>query len=262
VIDIHSHILPELDDGSRSLQESIEMARMAAEDGIRQMVATPHAFNGLSHDPGTDEILRRTGALQKAVGPDLEILPGNEVHFTHDAPEQAAAGRATTLNRQPYMLIEFPSIHVPLGAADLFAKVRRAGIVPILAHPERNQEIQRHPLKVAAFIHAGVRIQVTAMSVTGKFGSMALRTVETLLRHNAVHFIATDAHRAKSRPPILSEARDRAAEIIGPEAARKLVEDNPRAVVRGETFDIEPLRRFETAAATGGVLGRWFGSRK
>lgn len=263
MIDIHSHILPELDDGARSLDEAVEMARIATDDGITTMVATPHAFNGLSQDPETAEVVDRVAALQEAideaVGGRLRVIPGNEVHFTHDAAEQAGAGRATTLNRGPYMLVEFPSMQVPLLAADLFAKIRRAGLTPILAHPERNRELQRHPSRLTAFILSGVRVQVTAMSVTGRFGSDARRTVETLLRHDMVHMIATDAHRPRSRPPVLSEARDRAAELVGAEAARKLVDDHPRAVIEGRAFEVPDPRPFE-AAARGGRLARLFGA--
>jgi protein-tyrosine phosphatase len=260
VIDLHSHILPELDDGARSLEESLGMARIAADDGITAIVATPHAFNGLSHNPETTEILDRVAALQEAIGPCPRILPGNEVHFTHDAAEQAATGRATTLNRGPYMLIEFPSMQVPLMAQDLFRNIRRAGLTPILAHPERNGELQRHPDRLTAFIRSGVRVQVTAMSVTGRFGADALRAVETFLRHDMVHIIATDAHREKSRPPVLSEARDRTAKLIGAEAARKLVEDHPRAVIEGRDFEIPEPRPFKAAARRGGRLARLFGA--
>ena len=258
MIDIHSHILPSLDDGARSLEEAVEMARTAAGDGITHMVATPHAFNGLSHNPTTDEILRRVDAFQQALGTLIGILPGNEVHFSHDTVEMAQACRVTPLNRQNYMLIEFPSIHIPMGAGVLFGKLRNAGIVPILAHPERNLEIQRRPSLVAAFVESGVRIQVTAMSVTGRFGPAAFACVRKLLEHHCVHFIATDAHRARGRPPVLSEARDAAGRIIGPAAARKLVEDNPRAVVEGKALDLPHPVSFPEAARGGSVLSRMF----
>ena len=234
MIDIHSHILPDLDDGARDLEESLEMARIAAEDGIEQMVATPHMFNGLSHNPEPAEIVERVDTLQKEIGGSLQILPGNEVHIAHDIVEKAAADKVTKLNQQNYMLIEFPSMNVPVGVEELFYKLQINGIIPILVHPERNNQIQNRPSIVAGFVERGVRIQVTAMSVTGEFGGAALRCVETLLKHNCVHFIATDTHRANRRPPVLSEGRDAAAAIIGDDAARRLVEDNPLAVIRGE----------------------------
>ena len=245
MIDIHSHILPDLDDGARDLAESVEMARIAVEDGIEQMVATPHMFNGLSHNPRPDEVLDRVDALQKEIGDALQLLPGNEVHIAHDIVEKAAAHEVTPINQKNHMLIEFPSMNVPVGAESLFYKLQINGIVPILVHPERNAQVQNRPSIVAGFIERGVRIQVTAMSLTGEFGSAAHRCVETLLRHNCVHFIATDTHRAGRRPPVLSEGRDAAAAIIGPEAARHLVENNPLAVVQGETIDPGPPLEFD-----------------
>jgi len=251
MIDIHSHILPDLDDGARDLEESLEMVRIAAEDGIEQMVATPHMFNGLSHNPEPAEIVERVEALQKEIGGSLQILPGNEVHIAHDIVEKAAAKKVTKLNQQNYMLIEFPSMNVPVGAEELFYKLQINGIIPILVHPERNSQIQNRPAIVADFVERGVRIQVTAMSVTGEFGTAAQRCVGTLLKHNCVHFIATDTHRSNRRPPVLSEGRDAAARIIGEDAARRLVEDNPRAVIQGEPINPEPPVPFEKTSKPG-----------
>jgi protein-tyrosine phosphatase len=158
MIDIHSHILPELDDGSRSLEESIEMARIAAEDGITHMVATPHMFNGLSQNPEPAEIVDRVHALQEEIGDSLTLLPGNEVHIAHDIVEKIAAGKVTPINQKNYMLIEFPSMNVPVGADELFYKLQINGITPILVHPERNNQIQNQPSLVAELIKRGARI--------------------------------------------------------------------------------------------------------
>lgn len=233
MIDIHSHILPGLDDGARSMDEAVAMAEKAAADGITHMVATPHAFNGLSHDPRSPEILRRVDALQQAVGSTIAILPGNEVRYTEDVAGKARGGRLTTLNRQQYVLIEFPAPTVPRGCGKQIRNLREWGMTPILAHPERNRTVQAHPSLLADLIGEGALVQVTAMSVTGRFGDDALVCVEQLLRANAVHFIATDAHRPERRPPVLSEAREAAGRIVGQERARILVEDNPTAVIRG-----------------------------
>ena len=145
----------------------------------------------------------------------------------------------------------FPSMNVPVGAPELFYKLQLSGIIPILVHPERNIQIQNQPSIVADLIARGARIQVTAMSITGAFGPSAQRSVEELLRHNCVHFIATDAHRAQRRPPVLSAGRDAAAAIIGEESARKLVEDNPRAVIDGHAMTPNPPIPFEKPGSPG-----------
>jgi protein-tyrosine phosphatase len=248
VIDIHSHIMPEIDDGARSIGEAIEMARIAAQDGIEYMVSTPHMFNGLSHNPHPAEILDRVAALNDAIGSEgLKILPGNEVHISHEIAEQVEARRVTTINQRNYMLVEFPQLTVPVGADELFYKLLLQGIHPILVHPERNGQIQSDPSIVAKFIERGVVIQITAMSVSGEFGSAAKRCADALLRHHCVHFLATDTHRTRSRPPILSKGRDAAAAIVGEEAAAALVEANPRAVINGEVLQVPPPIPFESS---------------
>src|SRR5678815_2075056 len=124
MIDIHSHILPKLDDGAKSLEESLEMARIAAADGIQQMVCTPHMFNGLSSNPQPAEVVDRVGALQEAIGPNgLRIVPGNEVHFSHQILEKLREDGVTKINRLNYMLVEFPALTVPAGARELFQEL-------------------------------------------------------------------------------------------------------------------------------------------
>src|SRR5262245_17132717 len=240
--------MPEIDDGARSLEEAVEMARIAAQDGIEYMVSTPHMFNGLSHNPQPSEILERVAALNEAIsGNGTKILPGNEVHISHDIVEQAKNNRVTKINQGNYMLVEFPQLTVPLGADDLFYKLQLQGIRPILVHPERNGQLQNHPSMVAKFIERGALIQVTAMSVTGEFGPAARACAEALLRHDCVHFLATDTHRSKARPPILSRGRDAAAAIIGRERATALVETNPLTVIIGEPLRVQTPIPFESA---------------
>jgi len=246
MIDIHSHILPGIDDGARTLDESLEMAEIAAADGIEQMVATPHVFKGLSHDPEPAEVVRRVAALQAAIAAKLKILPGSEAHITHDIAEQAKAQRVTTINQCNYLLVEFPQLAVPVGADEVFYELQLQAIHPILVHPERNIQIQMRPSLVAEYVMRGVFIQVTAMSVAGEFGTSAKKCAETLLEHHCVHFLATDAHRPSKRPPILSRGRDAAARIVGGREARRLVYDNPLAVVEGRSLKVEQPVSFQS----------------
>ena len=262
VIDIHSHIMPEIDDGARTLEEAVEMARIATEDGIEFIVSTPHMFNGLSNNPEPSEILERVAALNEAIGSEgVKILPGNEVHISHEIAEQAKNNRVTKINQRNYMLVEFPQLTVPVGADELFYKLLLQGVRPILVHPERNGEIQNRPSIVSKYIERGVFIQVTAMSVTGEFGPAAKTCADTLLRHDCVHFLATDAHRTVRRPPILSRGRDAAAAIIGKDRASALVEANPRAVINGEPLHVPPPIPFGCSAGkTRSFFSRFFGS--
>ena len=240
MIDIHSHILPQIDDGARSIEEAIEMAEIAAADGIERMVSTPHMFNGISQNPMPEEILQRVANLQQAIGDKLEIVPGNEVHVSPEIVDQVITNRVTRINQKNYLLVEFPQLMIPPGVEDLFYKLQLQGVHPILVHPERNLEIQNHPSIAADYLQRGVFIQITAMSVTGEFGPAAKTCAHTLLKHKCVHFIATDAHRPKRRRPVLSNARAVAAALVGEEQARRFVEDNPLAVIEGKRISAEP----------------------
>ena len=245
MIDIHSHILPGIDDGARSLEESLKMAEIAAADGIEQMVATPHLFNGLSNDPEPAEICDRIAELQSGIGEKLKILPGCEAHMTHDIADRAKSRRVMALNRCNYLLVEFPQFTVPVGADEVFYRLQLQGFHPILVHPERNLQIQKQASLVADYIARGVFTQVTAMSMAGEFGVPARKCAETLLEHNCVHFLATDTHRPSKRPPILSRGRDAAAAIVGKEKANRLVYDNPLAVVEGRPLEVDGPIPFE-----------------
>jgi len=166
----------------------------------------------------------------------------------------------TKLNGRNYMLVEFPQLMVPIGADELFYKLQLQSVYPILVHPERNAQIQSRPSLVSQFVERGVLIQVTAMSLTGEFGPAAKTCADLLVRHNCAHFIATDTHRPDRRPPILSKGRDAAAKLIGPERARKLVYDNPLAVVNGDFLTTEPPIPFGKApnGAKPSFLSRFF----
>jgi protein-tyrosine phosphatase len=262
MIDIHSHILPEIDDGARSLTEAMQMAGTAVSDGIRQIVCTPHMFNGISNNPEPAEVIERVARLQDAVAhTGLRVYPGNEVHITHDIAQQAKSNRVTRLNNKNYMLVEFPSVTIPVGSEELFEALIGEGVHPILVHPERNLRFQTRPGLIADFVSRGVYVQVTAMSMTGEFGFAAQSCAEDLMRHNCVHFIASDAHRSERRPPILSKGRDAAAQIIGAEKAHRLVQDNPLAVLSGLPLKTEPLIPWDAPVkkSKSTFFGRLFG---
>jgi len=249
VIDIHSHILPNIDDGARSLDEALKMAAIAAADGITQMVCTPHMFNGYSRNPEPSEVEESVDKFQRAIGSEgIKVLPGNEVRFSRDIVKQASSRQVKTLNGKNYMLVEFPTESVPKGAASIFRQLLLEGLNPILVHPERNLAIQRKPSIVADLVAGGVFIQVTAMSVSGQFGAAAKMCADSLLNHNCVHFLATDTHRPEKRAPILSRGRDAAAAVIGTDAARRLVHDNPLAVVTGAAIQHGAVIPYEEAS--------------
>lgn len=233
MIDIHCHILPGIDDGSSNLDESLAMADIAIKDGIRTIVATPH-IKGEVHLP---QFLRQqvddlNEILNKRNYP-LQILTGADVSAM--LPPQEIA--RYTINGGKYFLLEFPHSHLPLHANQLVFEMLLAGLLPIITHPERNPSIIREPERLFSLVDAGCLVQITAGSLTGNFGPDSRDCAAYLLKMGQVHFLATDAHSATHRRPVLSEGVRAAAAIIGEQAAQKLVTENPAAVVAGRSLD-------------------------
>jgi protein-tyrosine phosphatase len=241
MIDIHAHVLPALDDGPKTIDESLEMCRMAFEDGIRKMVATPHLFNGVYHSKKQD-ILEKVEILNKLLDDndiELEVLPGADVHLHEGIIDGLKRDEILTINNgKRYLLLEFPSQIIPVEARQVAFTLQVAGIRPIISHPERNFAVQSKPEVLTKFIEAGALLQVTAQSVTGEFGSREKKCAHWLLKHNMVHVLATDAHSTRSRPPILSVAVKMVSKLLGEERSRALVFDNPLAIIDGDELRV------------------------
>ncbi|MFZ3071750.1 MAG: CpsB/CapC family capsule biosynthesis tyrosine phosphatase [Thermodesulfobacteriota bacterium] len=237
MIDIHSHILYGIDDGPKTIEESVEMCRIAALDGIKTIVATPHFKPGV-FEPDSIEVYERARILSERIateGVELEILVGAEVSLTHETIAFVNKTRHSTLNgNSKYFLAETPFDCLPSGWNDHIRAIIKAGKIPVIAHPERNAYFMKYPEKLAELTAAGALVQITASSVTGEFGEDVQRACVRFLRNNIVHVMATDAHGAVKRPPLLSEAVDLVSDIAGEKAAMSLVRENPLAIIRGE----------------------------
>ncbi len=235
MIDLHCHILPGLDDGAATLDEALAMARMAAADGIRTIVASPHITPGV-YDNRPDRITAAASAFQERVKQEnipIEIIPGADVRISHEMLWRKDA--YLCINRDgSHLLLEFPHELVPPGSERFIEALRAKGLVAVITHPERNAEIQRRPARLEPFIKMGCLVQVTAMSLTGEFGPRAQQVVEGFLKEGWVDVIATDAHDTAKRPPILSRAVRRAEALVGVEAARAMVFEMPEKIVKGE----------------------------
>lgn len=227
MIDIHCHILPEMDDGPETLETSLKMASMAAEDGIRAIIATPHTdgirVNCESVRAGVDHLNR---ALQQH-GVTLHILPGYEIPF-HLV---TALAHTHTLAKSNYLLIEFPHMYVPGDALTTISRLTGQGFIPVIAHPERNGGILRNPDLMEPLMEAGALSQLTASSITGDLGPDIQRCAHYLLRKNLVHFIATDSHSPSFRAPVLQKAHAVAVKLLGRAKADHLTTGNPEKIV-------------------------------
>ncbi|MCJ7603799.1 MAG: hypothetical protein MUO63_20165 [Desulfobulbaceae bacterium] len=230
MIDLHCHILPGIDDGARDGKEALRMARVAADDGITHIVATPHVRETL-HPVGFLKkcVARLNSILQKKNVP-VEILFGADAYALL-APEKL---KGYTINNTRYILIEFPYTHIPSNAGDILFNLGLHGLTPIITHPERIPSVIRNPDTLLSLLSGNVYVQITADSLTGGFGRDVKECTRYLLQKGAVRFIASDAHSADFRRPVLSRALHVAEKIVGKEKARMLVEDNPLAVIFGK----------------------------
>ncbi|WP_273831877.1 tyrosine-protein phosphatase [Guptibacillus sedimenti] len=235
MIDIHSHILPGIDDGAKNIEDSLAMARQAFNQGITKVVATPHNKNG-TFDNGRELILQEVKRLNKELqleGIDLEILPGQENRIYGELVEELGGSELLTVNENGvYMLIEFPSSHLPRYANKLMFDLQVKGIVPIIVHPERNREIMENPERLYNLVKEGALSQLTGTSVTGKMGKKIQKFSLDLIQHNLSHFIASDAHNTTSRPFDLLDAFETVENEFGI-STRYMLQENAEDMVKG-----------------------------
>lgn len=241
MVDIHCHILPETDDGAVSMEESIAMCRAAAADGIDTIVATPHMFDGVHDTPDKETIRRKITAVMQASGGCVKIVPGGEVRYSYEIFQEAHhPDTRIKLNGTSYMLLEFPFHSVPPNIEMTIFQIFNAGITPVIAHPERNKQIQEKPAILVNLIERGAFAQIDAGSVTRSFGPDAYHSARKIIEAGMAHFIATDAHHKDRRRPLLSHAVAIAADWGGEEYARAMVEENPEALINDRAIPFQP----------------------
>jgi len=239
VIDIHCHILAEVDDGPKSWDVAEEMCRMAAADGIEHIVATPHANDRYHYD--REFLAKAVDHLQQRVGKSPRLGLGCDFHLSYENLQDVMlVPDRYTIDGTRYLLVELSNFSVPTQIEEHFSKLQDKGLTPVITHPERNPIVQRTPLRILQWVEMGCVIQVTGSAFTGRWGEAAWRTAQWLLKRDAVHVLASDGHDCKSRPPVLSAARVAAAEICGEEVSRALVDGNPRAIVSGRPLPYFP----------------------
>jgi len=234
MIDLHTHILPDWDDGAADMAEAKQMIALARKDGISKIVLTPHVYRMTKHGDDLKGLGGRVEALlrqQRLL--DIELFAGAEVYIHADMIRHIK-DYALTVNGSSYVFIEFPAEHVPGGVTKLVYQMMLDGLIPIISHPERNAVFAQTPEILYELIKQGAIGQVTSQSITGGFGKKTQKTAESFLRHGLVHLIASDAHNATTRPPQLAEAVDTAAKIVGPERADAMVNDVPGAILADE----------------------------
>jgi protein-tyrosine phosphatase len=238
MIDLHCHILPGVDDGARTLEDAVAICRLAAADGCRAMVATPHQ----RRDPWWNDDLERLRRLarevqekvRETVDPEFQVLLGGEVHADREVlseVEQLPGGTILTLAGSRWLLLELDGRGSPDEAVHLVHETTIAGWRPILAHPEVIPWLASDLGLLARLVRRGATLQVTAMSVTGDFGRRPMEDAHRMIDAGLVHFVASDAHDTRRRPPGLRRACLMIASRWGEDVARALSVDNPQAVL-------------------------------
>ena len=233
LIDLHCHLLPGIDDGSPNIETSLEMARLAAADGIKTIACTPHILPGVYNNDGP-KIRAAVAQLQEILrqyGLPLRLLTGADVHVAPDLSSRLNDGRALTINDSRYLLLEPPHHVLPPRFEEYTFGLQAAGFVTIITHPERLSWVEGHYDLIKRLVYNGNLMQLTAGSLTGRFGRKPRYWAERMLEDGLCHLLATDAHNTGPRAPCLSEARELAAQMLGQEEARNLVVTRPQGIV-------------------------------
>lgn len=201
MIDIHSHILPGIDDGSKSIKMTLEMLKKAEAEGIMNIVATPHFRRGCFDTPYSEitEIVKKINSFIKSEGVTINVIPGQEVYFSEKIIDDFESGVIGTINGGKYMLVEFSMRRIPKEALDYMYELKLRGITPIIAHPERYSDVIGNIEVLNQFIDEGCLLQLNAGSIRGDFGKTVKKTAEKLIKAGAYSFIGSDAHNNQNR---------------------------------------------------------------
>jgi protein-tyrosine phosphatase len=253
MIDIHSHILPGVDDGASTIEDSLDMARSAHLRGIQKIIATPHYGNG-RFQVSRDQVDYQMNELEERLRDEqipIEVFPGHEVRITRDLIEDVLSGKVLTLANSNYLLVEFPHNEVPKFTDEIVHELTLLGIVPIIAHPERNIEIANNPDVLADLVELGALTQITSHTLIGQFGKKGVSICNELCNRNLVHFIASDAHDIEVRGFSLTEGYRVLVQKFGPDYVEYLKLNAVRLL---SNEHIEAYRKVETTS----LWTKWF----
>ncbi|WP_214825875.1 tyrosine-protein phosphatase [Exiguobacterium algae] len=241
MIDIHCHLLPAVDDGPGTVEQAVEMAKRAAQEGVTAIVVTPHAFHPQFETEDLN-VQKAVDNLQQVLNQEnikIDLHPGQEIRVFGDLVQSLEDGKALSLAGSRYVLVEFPSDTVPAYAEQLFFTLQAEGYTPIIAHPERNKEFATNPKRLMDFVSSGALSQVTTGSLTGEFGQTVQELAFVFLRNGLSHLVASDAHSTGRRTFYWEAAQDAVTNELGHEKWETLL-TNAEAVIKDEFVFVDP----------------------
>ncbi|MEC0089204.1 tyrosine-protein phosphatase [Paenibacillus macquariensis] len=253
MIDIHTHILPGVDDGAQDWHDTLNMARAAVEEGITTLIATPHHANGKYNNTAIEVIehTRHINEQLKKEGVPLSVRSGQEIRLHGDWLEAWYRMELLTLADSRYVLIELPSSRIPKEIYELIYELNIIDLKPIIAHPERNAEIMKHPKRLADLIERGAWAQVTTHSLLGGFGRQVEKLAWSLCKSGLIHIVSSDAHHIEHRGFRLRETYDVIEDRMG-EPWKNYFLNNAQCVIDDRSFEIQPIEK----PLSGGILHR------
>lgn len=239
MIDMHTHLLYGVDDGPQTIEGTIQMVKAAVEEGITDLIVTPHAYNP-KYNVERDVIYRQINELTdivKQLAYPLRLHTGHEIHLHEHLVENILSGEVITLAKSRYVLLELPFYTVPAYTFQIIQILIANGYTPIIAHPEKNRAIAEKPEVLKKLIHQGALAQITAGSVTGHFGRHVQKTALQFVQANLIHCYGSDAHNVSSRPFLFSKGLNILEKKVYPELVDILLENN-RRILQDETLTI------------------------
>ena len=247
MIDVHSHILPNIDDGSRSIEETFNLIKEAKEAGFEGIVCTSHYMENYyeTNRPEREVWINAIHENLENKNIDMNLYLGNEIYMSDNIIELLEDGKATTMNDTSYVLFELPMNAEPMNLYDMVYEMQQYKIVPILAHPERYSFVQTDPELIYDLIDKGVLMQANYGSIIGQYGKKAQMIVQKFLENNMIHMLGTDVHRQNTIYPKIPEIILELKSLIGEEKVKELTTINPELVINNKRIYIRKPYKVE-----------------
>lgn len=249
MVDMHSHILPNVDDGSRSIEETVQMLKEAYQAGFTTIISTSHYFLGYYEIEEEERKAHIKAILQEIESslPNLEICLGSEIYVTHRMSSLLKEQKASSINGTRYVLFELPFEQQINDLKNIILSLRNSGYIPIIAHPERYKYVQKNPNMLLELLDLGVLLQSNYGSIIGLYGKKVQKTVVKLLQNNFVHFLGSDVHRANSIYMTINDSLEALREIIPEQKIKELTDINPKLVLEDKTIDTRMPKKIKSS---------------